>query len=76
MILLEYNEQDGSFHFNMLEYVSGTRGYKALSLCDYALASDFANEYSYQGLSYNEICKRWEFFFNTHREDFLKTCLK
>ena len=76
MIILEYNEHDGGFHYNLMEYVSGTRGYKALSLCNVDIASDFSNKYSYQGLSYNEICQRWESYFNSHRNDFLKIGLK
>lgn len=76
MILLEYNERDGGFHYNTMEYVSATRGYKAVSLCNYDLASKFTNEYRHRGLSFDEICQRWESYFNAHRNDFLKIGLK
>lgn len=76
IMILEYNEHDGMFHYNLLEYVSGTRGYKAISLCNYFLASEFANKYAYKGLSYYEICKKWEEYFNDNRNEFLKIGLK
>lgn len=76
MILLEYNEHDGGFHYNLMEYVSGTRGYKAVSLCNYDIASEFTNKFRNLGLSYDEICQRWESYFNAHREDFLKIGLR
>lgn len=76
MMVLEYNERDGGFHYNRFEYVSGTRGYKAVSLCDYNLASAFVNKYENKGLTYDDICKRWEEYFNENRNKFLNIGLK
>lgn len=76
MMILEYNEHDGGFHYNIFEYVSGTRGYRAVSLCNYDLASVFASKYSHRGLSYDEICKKWEEYFNDNRNEFLSIGLK
>ena len=76
MTILEYNEQDGGFHYNLMEYVSGTRGYKAVSLCSYALAMNFTSKYNSKRLSYNEICRQWELYYNAHRNEFLKIGLK
>ena len=72
IILLEYNERTGGFHYNLMEYVSATRGYNAVSLCSYQLAGMFTEKFRYKNLSFVDICKEWEKFFNEHREDFKK----
>ena len=76
IFLLEYNEKSGDFHYNLMDYVRGTRGFKAISLCSYEIASDFTQMYRNVNLSYDEICQRWETYFNNHRNEFLKIGLK
>lgn len=75
MILLEYNEKEGCFHYNLMQYVSATRGYKAVSLCSYELASLFTHKFRHKGMSYDEVCAEWEKYFNSKRVEFEKVGL-
>ena len=77
MILLEYSPKSKCFHYNRLNYVSGTRGYYAISLCTFELANKFTeapenNDCYTEGVTFDEVCRRWERYFNEHRDDFLK----
>lgn len=76
IILLEYNEKEGCFHYNLMQYVSATRGYKAVSLCSYELASEFTVKFRDAGVSYDEVCMEWESFFMSKRVEFEKIGLR
>ena len=69
LFILEFSERQG-FHFNHMQYVTGTRTFRPVGVGDYDTLSDFTH--TSRGKTYGQVCLEWEQYWMSHRDEFLK----
>lgn len=71
LCILEYSETQG-FHYNMMQYATGTRTFRPVTVAGQDRVSNFCATLPRSGMSYEEICRRWEAYWTEHRDEILR----
>ena len=75
--ILEYEESGSSFNYNSMQYVTNTRGFRPIAVCQYCLLEPFVRGVedmtrSGRCLSYDDVCTLWQGYWADNRSVFLE----